>query len=195
MGLARAKRLAAALLLLAALGLSACGEASVRLTFAGEDGARTSTRAVTPDVSDAEANGVSNADAKTDEYEHYADLNDLGYKYQLGFEVERDYEKAVECYREAAEYGIPEAVTNLGYCYERGLGVEVDYERAVELYRQGAALGESTAMNNLGWCFERGLGVEQSYAAAHEWYTRSAELGNTTGYENMMYLEKNGLVK
>lgn len=193
--MARVKRMATMLLVLAALGLSACGEASVRLTFAAEDGARTSATAVTPVVSEAAAGSAKDGDTKTDEYEHYADLNDLGYKYQLGFEVERDYEKAVECYREAAEYGIPEAVTNLGYCYERGLGVEVDYERAVELYRQGAALGESTAMNNLGWCYERGLGIEQSYATAHEWYSRSAECGNTTGYENMMYLEKNGLVK
>lgn len=194
------------------ISFTGCGAASVRLTYDnGELHNGNDTTIIHNGLNVKTTNNESIDTAKTasadsgdanredtdvsDEYEHYAALNDLGYKYQLGFEVECDYDKAIECYREAAEYGIPEAMTNLGYCYERGLGVEIDYDRALELYRQGAALGDSTAMNNLGWCYEQGLGVKQDYGTAYEWYSLSAQNGNTTGYENMMFLESNGLVK
>lgn len=161
-----------------------CGQAAVRLSYAG--GEEYSSSAVT---------SGGNETAVEDEYARYAALNDTGYKYQLGIEVKRDYEKAAECYRAAAEHGIPEAITNLGYCYERGLGVEQDYARAFALYSKAAELGEYTAINNLGWCYEQGLGVEQDYDKAYELYSRAAEGGNSLAYENMRYLEEAGLVK
>lgn len=199
-------------MLIFSFALGGCGTAHVRLTYDSGETNNGNGSAISRDNSVVKSTNTALVDSEktmgkdsdevscveietSDEYERYAEINDLGYKYQLGLEVECDYYKAVECYREAAEYGIPEAMTNLGYCYERGLGVEIDYERAVELYRKGATLGDSTAMNNLGWCYERGLGVKQDYKTAYEWYSASAKNGNTTGYENMMFLENNGLIK
>lgn len=176
------KRLATALICaLCFMALAGCGQASVRLSYAGGE-------EYAADVS-------ADVAADEDEYTHYAALNDMGYKYQLEAESASDYEKAVECYRAAAEYGIPEAITNLGYCYERGLGVAQDYAKAVALYSQASELGEAGAMNNLGWCYEQGLGVKQDYKKAYELYSRAAELGYELAYENMQYLENAELTK
>jgi TPR repeat protein len=57
-----------------------------------------------------------------------ADLGDVtgmlhvGAIYQLGIQVEKDYDRAAFWYRQAAEKGNPAAMYNLGRMYESGLG-------------------------------------------------------------------------
>lgn len=169
---------------------SACGEASVKLTYAGDRAS--SPAAVSSDSAPGAADGNISGDS---EYNRYVDICNEGCAYLVGIGVEKDYAKAFECFQEAADYGIPEAITNLGYCYERGINVDIDYTRAVELYEKAAALGDSSGMNNLGWCYEQGLGVEQSYEQAYEYYYRASMKSNVSAYENRLYLERNGFVK
>ena len=170
------KRLCALALLCAVLWLTGCGAASVRLTYSG--GGESERR----ETESTEGEGAD-----------YAALNRRGYNYQHGIGVTADIGKAVECYTEAAEHGVPEAITNLGWCYERGAGVAQSYERALELYTKAAGLGEAMAMNNLGWLYENGYGVERSFTTAHEWYARAADAGCDLAEENLAYLEENGL--
>lgn len=182
--------LAAGIILLSFL-FSACGEVSVKLTYAG-DRASGATAVSSGNASDTAADGNNEADS---EYNRYVDICNTGYSYLVGIGVEKDYAKAFECFQEAADYGIPEAITNLGYCYERGINVDIDYSRAVELYEKASELGDSSGMNNLGWCYEQGLGVEQSYERAYEYYYRASMKNNASAYENRLYLERNGFVK
>ena len=55
----------------------------------------------------------------------------LGDCYKYGLGMERDYEKAVEWYKKAADQGNAAAQRSLGYCYNYGHGVAQDLEKAV----------------------------------------------------------------
>lgn len=52
---------------------------------------------------------------------------ELGLKYFSGEGVPRDYARAANCFRKAAELGEAIAQCNLGVMYYEGLGVERDY--------------------------------------------------------------------
>lgn len=58
---------------------------------------------------------------------------------------DRQYEKAIKCYRFAAEQGHADAQFCLGYCYEKGIGIAKDYTEAVKWYRKAAAQGNEKA--------------------------------------------------
>jgi TPR repeat protein len=73
--------------------------------------------------------------------------------------VTKDYEKALEWYRKAADQNEPLAQANLGVMYARGFGVTKDYEKALEWYRKAAAGGSAMAENNIGIFYLKGLGI------------------------------------
>ena len=97
----------------------------------------------------------------------------------------KDYAKAVEWYRKAAEQGNARGQNDLGYCYYSGKGVTKDYAKAVEWYRKAAEQGHATAQNNLGNCYYSGEGVTKDYAKAVEWYRKAAEQGYAWGQYNL----------
>ena len=80
-------------------------------------------------------------------------LNVMGYNYLFGVGTEKDYAKAVECFRIAAEDGHAGAQNHLAYCYDNGFGVEQDYVEAVRLYKLSADQGFVQAQNNLGYIY------------------------------------------
>ena len=51
----------------------------------------------------------------------------LGFCYDGGRGVAKDYVKAAKWYRKAAEQNYAPAQSNLGCCYDSGLGVAMDY--------------------------------------------------------------------
>lgn len=69
----------------------------------------------------------------------------LGFMYYRGEGVPRDYAKAAEWYRKAAEQGIAAAQLNLGRMYEKGEGVPPDCKEAVKWYRKSAEQGNTDA--------------------------------------------------
>lgn len=62
----------------------------------------------------------------------------VGEIYEKGRSVERDYARAAEWYRKAADQGYARAQTNLGHLYERGLGVRKDPRMAAMWYERAA---------------------------------------------------------
>ena len=64
--------------------------------------------------------------------------NNLGYCYENGLGVTKDYNEAVKWYRKAAEQGNAYGQYNLGLCYENGDGVSKDINQAVKWYRKAA---------------------------------------------------------
>ena len=67
--------------------------------------------------------------------------------YALGdaFDANKEYEKALEQYRKAAEKNYIAAIRSIGIYYANGQGVEKDEAQAVTWYRKAAEQGDATA--------------------------------------------------
>ncbi|WP_369254590.1 tetratricopeptide repeat protein [Streptomyces sp. R35] len=77
-------------------------------------------------------------------------------------EIEKDYPKAYQYLKLAADARIPSAQRGLGHILALGLGVEKDLEMAVVLFREAAQAGDQFARYNLAVLYLRGVGVPES---------------------------------
>ena len=93
----------------------------------------------------------------------------LGWAYQHGAGVKRNYKMAVDLFFRSAAQGHVLALSDLGWMYQHGLGVRQDYVEALNLYRRGAMKGSAVAQNNLGCMYLNGFGVIQDYRQAISW--------------------------
>jgi TPR repeat protein len=117
---------------------------------------------------------------------------DLGWCYDNGQGVAKDYAEAVKWYRKAAAQNYAPAQFNLGYCYANGQGVRKDKEEAVKWYRQAAEQNYTPAQSNLGWCYDNGQGVAKDYVEAMKWYREAAERGHAEAQFNLGCCYANG---
>ena len=104
----------------------------------------------------------------------------LGWMYQSGEGVPKDYAEAMNWFRLAADQGDAVAQRNLGVMYGRGQGVPQDYAEAVKWYRLAADQGYADAQSNLALMYDLGQGVPQDYAEAMKWYRLAANQGDAT---------------
>lgn len=102
----------------------------------------------------------------------------LGYMYEKGKGVPKDFKEAAKWYRKAAEQGHAKGQTDLGYMYLCGYGVPQDYTEAASWYRKAAEQGDSFAQGILGGLYFSGHGVPQNYTEGVSWYRKAAEQGN-----------------
>jgi len=65
----------------------------------------------------------------------------IGYMYELGEGVERDYKAAFNWYKRAANYKVSDAMFELGILYEYGRGVEEDIKKAIDWYQKAVDAG------------------------------------------------------
>jgi hypothetical protein len=72
----------------------------------------------------------------------------LGFLYNYGHGVERNYREALKWYRKAAEQGFAPAQYHLGFLYTKGLGVTQDYVKAHMWFELGAVGGLSYSDKN-----------------------------------------------
>ena len=75
----------------------------------------------------------------------------------------KDYVKAAESLKKAAEHGHVEAQFYLANMYADGQGVKKDYQQAMHWYRKVADQGFAEAQFNLGVMYYKGQGVTQDY--------------------------------
>lgn len=84
--------------------------------------------------------------------------NNLGYCYEKGNGVLKDYKEAVKWYRKAANQGSSEAQTNLGFCYFYGYGVLADKSMAAtyieKAYNGGIAQAKEFWVENEFWKYK-----------------------------------------
>ena len=114
--------------------------------------------------------------AKThDELEELAQLGD---SYFEGNGVQRDYEKAVELYTEAADQGNVHGMVDLGTCYLKGCGVAKNEYQAFYLFMDAAEQGDLTGQLNLGFCYANGIGTNKDVTSASLWWSKAAEKGD-----------------
>ena len=62
----------------------------------------------------------------------------MGYLYQEGIGVKKNYAKAAKLYEMAAKDGYPQAQSCLGFMYQNGIGVPKDYKLALKYYKDRA---------------------------------------------------------
>ena len=129
--------------------------------------------------------------AKAEQGDAEAQFN-LGWCYDDGRGVAKDYVEAVKWYRKAAEQNFAPAQFNLGYCYANGQGVKKDKEEAVEWYRKAAEQNYIPAQSNLGWCYDNGSGVAKDYGEAVKWYRKAAVQGHAEAQYNLGCCYANG---
>ena len=96
----------------------------------------------------------------------------------VGDGVSIDTAKALECYRQAAESGHPQAQEDLGFIYYTGYRVEQNYEEALKWYKKAALQGRMEAAWNLGLMYCHGEGTLKDYAEAAKWILVAAEAGS-----------------
>jgi len=75
----------------------------------------------------------------------------LGFAYEKGLGVHRDYELAIMHYEKSAERGYAASLGALGYLHRKGFGTSKNFPEAVRLYRLAADQGDAVAANRLGW--------------------------------------------
>jgi len=115
----------------------------------------------------------------------------MGYFYEHGDGVARDYAEAAKWYRAAADKGNAEAQASLGNLYEMGEGVPDDWVQAANWYMKAAQQDNQLGMFNLGRAYEYGIGVPCDINAAAGWYDKAAALGNGQAAYFAKYIRDN----
>jgi TPR repeat protein len=129
--------------------------------------------------------------AKAEQGDAEAQFN-LGFCYDDGRGVKKDYGEAVKWYRKAAEQNFAPAEFNLGYCYANGQGVRKDKEESVKWFRRAAEQNYAPAQSNLGYCYDNGRGVAKDVVEAVKWYRQAAGQGHPEAQLNLGYCYANG---
>ena len=108
------------------------------------------------------------------------------------FKKEKDYIKAMEYYRIAADAGDPRAMENIGRIYRFGWGVRQDDQQAMKWYERAFDAGNATAtiaMTEIGdgYCDGTSFGCQQAML----WYKKAADAGNADAMNKigMMYVK------
>ncbi len=102
-------------------------------------------------------------------------LGDTFFKQGKQAEDGRDFQRAVQSYRLAADEGHWGAMNRLGAMHESGEGVIVNLPLAASWYQKAADAGDTTAMYNLGRLNETRLG---KISEALTWYSKAAAKGS-----------------
>ena len=118
--------------------------------------------------------------------------NMLGYFYQYGLGVSKNYKLAFDMYTKSAEQGDAGGQSGLSSIYANGNGVTKDYQQAFDLASKAAEQGNARGHNILGSLYENGLGVEIDHQKAFNFYTKASDQDNTSSHINLALMYFNG---
>ena len=99
--------------------------------------------------------------------------------------LQRDMDKVVELWKQAAAQHYALAQYNLGITYAHGRGVPQNDTTAVKWYEKAAEQGDAGAQFNLGTMYARGLGVPQSLVKARDFFQMAVDNGYEAARENL----------
>jgi len=103
--------------------------------------------------------------------------NELGWAYETGHGVARDYGEAVTWYRLSALSGSASDQNNLGRMYESGLGVPQSAAEAEKWFRLSALQGFAMGQYDLAYLHDRGLGHVPPVTETAALYKQAADQG------------------
>ncbi|EJK65109.1 hypothetical protein THAOC_14083 [Thalassiosira oceanica] len=116
-------------------------------------------------------------------------INQLGQKYYHGsLGLQKDMQRAVKLWEEAAELGSIEALFCLGNAHHKGDGVQQGNAKAAQFWTKAAMQGHVLSRANLGWL--EGEKGNQDREARHNLI--SAKMGHTGSVENIKTAFKAG---
>jgi len=107
--------------------------------------------------------------------------NNLGFLFQNGLGVRRNYNTAISWYQRAADQGLAEAEHNLGILNYRGHGVAQNYTIARRWFKKSAEKGLRDSHYMLGLMFYKGEGIQISQERASQHFTAAASKGDANG--------------
>lgn len=113
-----------------------------------------------------------------------------GMLFYKGIGVDKDFKKAAQWFRRAAEKGHAVAQYNLGIMTYLGQGVDQDYRQAAEWFRRAGEQDHAAAQYNLGFLYYEGRGVERDNLQAYMWIDRAASLGDDKAVKARDTLQK-----
>ncbi len=113
-----------------------------------------------------------------------AAMLNLGYLFEGGKYVRRNYNEAFQWFTRASDAGNAEAELQLGGCYHYGLGTTPNFSLAAKYYRLSADQNNFVAMKSLGFLLMNGYGVDKNETEAKSWLMRAAKEG---GNRRAMY--------
>ncbi len=138
--------------------------------------------------------------------------NELGVRYRMGTDVEKDPAKAVSWYLKAARQGYATAYFNLGAAYYNGDGVPANDQDSCVWFILAADAGDQRGQEALArtrqemsksrmtrcgvlaaTAYLTGDLVRQDYAKAMQWYQNAAAAGDGLACERIAYLHNRGL--
>jgi uncharacterized protein len=119
--------------------------------------------------------------------------NSIGFMYQYGFGVARDYVQAKSFYEQSCTSTASIGCSNLGTLYRDRLGVPQDYLRAVSLFSKGCDGGIVQGCDNLGRMYLDQPGFTRDYPRALTIFTRSCEAGDGPGCGSLGNIYVQGL--
>lgn len=115
-------------------------------------------------------------------------INNKANFYYTGDGDEKDLDKAIELYKEAADMGSCFAMINLSYAYRNGNGVDKNYDTAIEWIHKAMDMDHPGAYMELANLYADGNGVDKDDEKATELYQKCVELGNYYGLVHLGYL-------
>jgi uncharacterized protein len=93
----------------------------------------------------------------------------LGWCFENGNDVPRDYAQALALYEQAAAGGVADAIYRLGKLHQDGLGVEPDAYQARDLYEVAALANVPLAQYNLGAMLVSARGGHRDFVEGLAW--------------------------
>lgn len=103
----------------------------------------------------------------------------LGTKLNDGNNSPVDYEKALRCFKRAAEFDVTEAQFNVAVAYYAGKGVKADPREALHWFKKAAEDGFAEAATMVGIMAARGDGMDPDIDMALAYLKRGADLGDS----------------
>lgn len=103
----------------------------------------------------------------------------LGTKLNDGNSSPVDYEKALRCFKRAAEFDVTEAHFNVAVAYYAGKGVKADPREALHWFKKAAEGGFAEAATMVGVMAARGHGMAPDIDMALAYLKRGADLGDS----------------
>lgn len=138
--------------------------------------------------------------------------NELGVRYRLGSDVEKDPTKAIPWFLRAARQGYAKAYFNLGAAYYNGDGVKVDLLNSCTWFIFSADAGDDRATEALvrtrqelskvemnscetlaATVYFTGDPIKQDFGKAMKWYMAAANNGDGSACEKIAYLYDRGI--
>ncbi|MBI2254900.1 MAG: sel1 repeat family protein [Proteobacteria bacterium] len=102
----------------------------------------------------------------------------LGSKLNDGTDSPVDYEKALRCFKRAAEFNIAEAHFNIAVAYYAGKGVKADPREALHWFKKAAEGNFAEAATMVGIMAARGDGMDPDIDMALGYLKQGADLGD-----------------